>query len=141
MPMADKLLETARRFAAALDCGDYAAARAELADHCVYLISDATTVIGADAIIASFQAKDEAARRRWHEIDYGSHVERTGPASALVHFTDRVRHGRAWHAYRCRQYLQIGDSGLIESILFEELPGERAALHKFAKDHGIPFTD
>jgi len=139
--MVDKILETARRFAAALDTGDYAAARAELADHCVYLISDATTVIGADAIIASFQTKDEAGRQRYDEIDYGSHVERTGPASALVHFTDRVRHGRAWHEYRCRQYLQIGERGLIESILLEELPGEREGLRKFEQDHGIPSAE
>jgi hypothetical protein len=139
--MADNLLETARRFAAALDCGDYATAHALLADHCVYVISDATTVIGADAIIVSFQAKDEAARPRWDEIDHGSHVERTGPASALVHFTDRVRHRRAWHEYRCRQYLQFGEGGLIESILFEELPGERAGLRKFAQDRGIPFAE
>jgi hypothetical protein len=139
--MADKLLETARRFAAALDCGDYAAARALLADHCVYLISDATTVIGPDAIIEAFQAKATAARQRFDEIDYGSHVERTGSASALVHFTDRMRHGRAWHEYRCRRYLQIGDGGLIESILLEELPGEREGLRAFAQAHGIPFTE
>ena len=138
--MADKLLETARRFAAALDCGDYAGIRAELADDCVYVISDATTVIGADAILAAVQARAAASRHRWDEIDHGSHVERTGVSSVLVHFTDRVRHRRAWHEYRYRQYLQIGESGRIESILLEELPGEREGLRTFANDRGIPFT-
>jgi hypothetical protein len=139
--MADQLLETARRFAVALDCADYGGARAELADHCVYLISDATTVIGTDAIIEYFQTKDATARQRFHEIDFGSHVERTGPASALVHFTERMRHGRAWHEFRCRQYLQIGAGGLIESILREELPGEREGLRKFEQDHGIQLAE
>lgn len=134
--MADQLLETARQFAAALDCGDYDTARAHLADHCVYLLSDATTVIGADAIIESFQTKDAAARRRFDEIDYGSHVERTGPASAVVHFTDRLRRGAAWHEYRCRIFLQFGETGLIESILFEESPQERHALRIF-EDWGL----
>ena len=133
--MADTLLETARQFATSLDAGDFAAARAILADHCVHVISDATTVIGADAIIESFQVKDASARQRFDEIDYGSHVERTGPASAVVHFIDRLRRGSAWHEYRSRQFLQFSDSGLIESIVHEELPGELEGLRMFERGH------
>lgn len=129
--MSSRFLILARKFAAALDASDYETARPMLAANCVYLVSDATTIVGPDAIIEHFQCADASMRQRFDEADYGSFVQLTGPASAVVDFLDRIRRGTVWHEYRYREYLQFADAGLIESIVHEDIPGENETLRKF----------
>jgi hypothetical protein len=123
-------LTIARRFAAALDAEDYMSARALLAEQCVYETGGAV-VVGVDAIIESYQTNGKAAQRRFDEIEYASYVEKTGPWSAVIDFTDRVRLGSEWHEFRCRQHVKVGQSGLVEKIKHEDLPNEREQLKEF----------
>jgi hypothetical protein len=130
--MVEGILVTAPRLAEALDVEDYFAAGATLAEGCVYH-TGTTTLTGPEAIIASYRANGEAARRRFDRIEYASRVEPSGTSGAVITFTDRVRCGGAWHEYRCRQHVRIGEAGLVEEIRHEELPGEQERLHEFER--------
>jgi hypothetical protein len=123
----------ARRFAAALDAEDYLAASQFLAEQCVYHLGNAT-IAGRDAIIGSYRANGESAKRRFESFEYVSDVETTGASDASITFTDRLRSGDHSHEFRCRQHLRIGLGGLVEEIVHEELPGERQRLEDF-EDH------
>jgi hypothetical protein len=124
------ILELARRFAAALDGEDYETARASLAAGCVYEAPEGE-LIGPEAIVASYSQNGVAARGRFAKIEYTSEVAATGPAEAVITFTDRVMLGGQWHAYRCRQHIRLDATGLIEHIRHEELPGERERVRQF----------
>ena len=128
--MTHTILDVAGRFAAALDTEDYSAARALIAESCIYRINDAT-LIGRDAIISSYRANAASATQRFDSVDYRSHVEATGSSTAVIKYTDRLRLGDDFHEFRCRQHVQIGAAGLIEQITHEELPGERQRLEAF----------
>jgi hypothetical protein len=122
--------ETARHFATALDVEDYETARACLAADCVYH-APGGVLIGPGSIVASYPDRAEAARGRFEALEYDNLVEAEGPAGAVITFTDRVRLGGAWHAFRCRQHVCVGRGGLFEEIRHEELPGERERLRAF----------
>jgi hypothetical protein len=120
----------ARYFASALDAEDYAAARALLADCCMYQIGDAT-IKGPDAIVNAYRTNGEAAKQRFDEIEYVSEVKTSGPSSAVIDFIDRLRIGDQRHQFQCRQHIRVGGGGLIEEISHEELPNERQRLAAF----------
>jgi len=122
----------ARRLAEALDAEDYPAARATLAEGCVYH-TGTTTLAGKDAIMASYRANAEAARGRFDAINYVSQVEPSGASRAVITYTDRVQLAGEWHEYRCRQHVRLGETGQVEEIWHEELPGERARLQEFER--------
>jgi SnoaL-like domain len=130
--MSEAIVRTARRLAEALDAEDYSAAGAVLAEGCVYHTGTAT-LKGRDAIIASYRANGEAARGRFDAIEYASRVEASGPSEAVIGYTDRVRIGDRWHEYHCRQHVRIDETGVIEEIRHEELPGERERLQEFER--------
>jgi hypothetical protein len=116
----------AGQFAAALDAEDYDAAFALLAEDCLYDVH-ATRL----AIIESYRASADDARRRFDEVEYLSAVAATGERTAVITFIDRLRLGDQWHEHRCRQHLEINARGLITAITHEELPGEREQLAAF----------
>jgi hypothetical protein len=120
----------ARQFAAALDAEDYVAARALVAEDCIYRLGDGV-ISGPDAIIDSYRANGAAARRRFDEVQYVSSVEQTGASTAVINFIDRLRLGDQWHQFHCRQHLRIGPGGLIEEIRHEGLPNQREQLIAF----------
>ena len=124
----------AARFAAALDEEDYLSAGALLAEGCVYY-AGASTLVGADAIIGSYRGNGEAARRRFGEVEYFSHVESKAASAAVIVFTDRVRLGGQWHEFRCRQHVAVDERGLIVEIRHEEIPTERERLEDFERRH------
>jgi len=128
--MIEDILATARRLAEALDAEDYSAARATLAEGCVYH-TGTTTLVGREAIIGSYRANGEAAHGRFDEIHYASRVDPSETSGAVITYTDRVRCGGEWHEFRCRQHVRIGATGLVEEIRHEELPGERERLQEF----------
>ncbi len=124
------VLESARRFAAALDGEDYETVRVSLASGCVYE-APLGVLVGPEAIVASYSQNAVAARGRFAKIEYTSEVATAGPTEAVITFTDRVMLGEVWHAYRCRQHLRLDAEGRIEHIRHEELPGERERLQQF----------
>jgi hypothetical protein len=129
-------LDSARRFAAALDAEDYEAVRASLAPGCVYAAPEGV-LVGPEAIVASYRKNAVAARGRFAKIEYASEVASAGPAEAVITFIDRVMLGGGWHEHRCRQHLRLDAGGLVEHITHEELPGERERLQQFeAGGHG-----
>jgi len=128
--MVEDILATARRLAEALDAEDYSAARATLAEGCVYH-TGTTTLVGPEAVIGSYRATGEAAHERFDEILYASRVDPSETSGAVITYTDRVRCGREWHEFRCRQHVRIGAAGLVDEIWHEELPGERERLQEF----------
>ena len=120
----------AGQFAAALDAEDYAAAFALLAEDCLYEINGALRSTR-HAIVESYRASAEDARRRFDEVEYLSAVAAAGDDSAVITFIDRLRLGDHWHEHRCRQHLAVNQRGLIAAISHEELPGEREHLAAF----------
>jgi hypothetical protein len=88
------------------------------------------------AIVHTYQTNGESARTRFDAIEYSNNVELSGPTTAVIAFTDRVRRGKLSHEYRCRQHVRVDDSGLIVEIRHEELPGERERLRKFENKSG-----
>jgi hypothetical protein len=125
----------AGHFAAALDAEDYAAAGALLTEDCVYRLGEAV-ISGPIAIIDSYRANGEGARRRFDEVRYVSLVEQTGSSTAVINFTDRLRLGDQWHEFHCRQQLYVGSNGLIEEITHEELRNQREQLLAFEAGAG-----
>jgi hypothetical protein len=101
-----------------------------VAANCAYEISG-DVIRGRDAIVDSYRRNADSARRRFDEVRYSSVIEASGPASAIITFTDRVRFGETWHEFHCRQHVRVGAGGLIDEIRHEELPGERERLEAF----------
>jgi hypothetical protein len=124
------ILQSAQRFAAALDAEDYEGVRATLAADCVYHAPEGLQ-IGPDEIVKSYRQNGASARDRFEKIEYESRVEAIGPTDALITFIDRVTLRGAWHEFRCRQRIRIGAGGLVEQIWHEEIPGERERLRQF----------
>lgn len=128
--MSQDSLVIARNFASSLDAEDYATTALLLAEDCVYHIGDAT-LVGREAILASYQKNGQSAKQRFDAIEYTSHVEMTAPTRAVVSFTDGLHLGNRAHEFRCRQHLDISPTGLITHIQHEEIPGERQRLKDF----------
>jgi hypothetical protein len=133
------ILQSAQRFAAALDAEDYEGVRATLAADCMYHAPEGLQV-GPDAIVASYRQNGASGRDRFEKIEYQSSVEGIGPAEALITFVDRVMLRGAWHQFRCRQRIRIGAGGLVEQIWHEEIPGERERLQQFEAGAGGRIT-
>jgi hypothetical protein len=134
-PPLSTLLDSAQRFAAALDAEDYESVRALLAANCSYH-SPGGLLTGPDAILASYREHGQSASHRFDKIEYRSAVESIGPREALITFVDRVTLRRATHEFRCQQRIRIGVGGLIEEIRHEEIPGERERLREFEASAG-----
>lgn len=128
--MTQEPLAVVHRFATALDAEDFSAARALLADCCVYYGGNAV-LIDPDAIIESYRTNGESAKQRFDWIEYVSDVETLDPWSAVISFTDRLGIGEERHEFHCRQYVRVGLGELIEEIRHHELPEERQRLKDF----------
>ena len=107
MPLSN--IEIATRFAAALDAESYDDARLLLADDCVYE-SPGGTLIGPEAIIASYRNNGEQAASRFDEVKFCSQVERFEDEFAVTYF-DGLRVGDRRHEFRCRQWLRGNAEG------------------------------
>jgi len=128
-------LTIARHFASALDRCDFAEAAKYLAEDCQYQLGQ-ETLVGPDSIIGSYRASAEWGSRTLDGVVYESEV--THDANSLdVLFIDRITHGGQTHEYRCLQHLWLNATGQIDSILHEELPGEREKLDEFFARCGI----
>lgn len=126
-----------RRLAAALDADDFAAARALLADDCVY-VGARDTLTGSEAIVASYAEASGWGHRTFDEVRYESEVGVPRGATVPVTFIDYLlKAGGRWHRYRCMQEFTVGAHGRIERIVHHELPGEREALERYFRENGI----
>jgi len=137
VPATREILAIVSRLAHALDADDFTAARACLAEECVYVAPDGTKR-GPDAIVASYAAASAWAQRTFDEVRYASEVgEPMGPTVPVV-FTDYVlRAGGRWHRHRCRQEFTVGANGAVVRITHHDLPGERERLDAYLRECGI----
>ena len=134
MPAID-VFAVAQRFAGALDRCDFAEAQAYLSEDCHYQIGQ-ETLIGPEAIIASYRDSAEWGRRTLDQVVYESQVTQDEKGLSVL-YVDRITHGGVTHEYHCRQHLWLNDAGKVERIVHEELPGEREKLDKFFADRGV----
>jgi hypothetical protein len=128
-------LAIAKRFAAALDRCDFAEALGYLSPDCRYEIG-LETLVGPDAIVASYRLNAEWGSRALQQVIYESEVEEESGGLCVL-YIDRLTQAGQTHEYRCRQHLSLDDSGQIVGILHEELPGERAHLDDFFRRVGV----
>ena len=119
--------------AQALDADDFFAARACLAEDCVYVGLD-DTCHGSEAIIASYADASAWAHRTFDEVRYASEVGLPDAATVPVVFIDYLlKAGGRWHRYRCRQEFAV-EGGRVVRITHHELPGEREGLDAYFKE-------
>lgn len=135
-PESDPVLDTARRFAEALDREDYVAAAALLTPDTRYRIGD-DEFVGAEAIVASYRENGEWALATLDAVSYESRVEAAGPGRASITFVDHLEHALRRHTHTCRQEIAVGPDGRITGIEHHDLPGERERLDAFFRETGV----
>ena len=128
-------LDTARRFARALDAEDYDRVAACLSPTCGYSIRD-RIVRGGPAIIAIYKEAGTWAASILESVRYENDV-RSAPTGAVITFLDHLAHRGNTLTHRCEQHLEFDEAGRICRILHVDLPGERDALAAFFKSLGI----
>ena len=133
----DKMIEHALQLAKALDAEDYDAAVEHLAQGCTYEFRG-SVIEGADAVIASYRAAEEAGRDRFDAIHYESSVSAVGTDAARIDYTDIVTIAGDTHAHRCSQEVSLDNDGLVSRIRHVDLEGEREALQEFEARHAEP---
>jgi hypothetical protein len=128
-------LDTARRFARALDAEDYDGVATCLSWTCEYSIHD-RILRGGPAIIASYREASTWAASIIESVQYETEV-RSAPTGAVITFLDHLAHHGHTLTHRCEQHLEFDEAGRIYRILHVDLPGEREALAAFFKTLGI----
>lgn len=127
-----------QRFALALDGEEYDSARGVLWDACVYRIRG-KTIVGAEAIIASYQGNGEAAQE-FDSIAYGSSVRDAGDESGegwiVIEFWDEITHRGRSHRHQCEQWVRVADGAIVE-IEHRDLEGELESLNAFKAWCGV----
>jgi ribosomal protein S18 acetylase RimI-like enzyme len=130
----------ATALAAALDRDDWAAARPLLAPDCAYETGD-RTLVGPDAILASYADSSAWARRAIERVEYESEVAAVSGDTTTVTYIDRLFHGGLAHVHRCRQHLTVDAAGRVGRIVHEDLAGEAEALAGFLARAGVRRDD
>lgn len=132
----DPALDTARRFAEALDREDYELASTLLAPDARYRIGG-ETLIGPEAITASYRGNGDWALATLDGVSYESRVEPAGPGRAAITFVDHLEHAMRRHTHTCRQVVAVNAEGRIAEIEHQDLPGERERLDAFFRETGV----
>jgi hypothetical protein len=130
------LLDSARRFAQALDREDYVVAASCLAPDCVYAIHG-RVLCGSEAIVASYREAGEWGAGQLDHVRFESSVRAGETGGAIVTFVDHLERRSQRHTHRCEQRLELDAEGLVRRIEHVDLPGEREALEGFFTRAGI----
>jgi hypothetical protein len=130
-------VDSARRFAAALDKCDYARAAGYLTKSCQYERPGQELLIGPEVICQSYRECDFKARGKFDSVIYRSEAETAGSDRVRLMFFDELRVGNASHTFRCGQIVYFGEDQRIVRIELEEIPGERERLSNFCAATGI----
>ena len=130
------LLDSARRFAQALDREDYVVAASCLAPDCVYAIHG-RVLCGSEAIVASYREAGEWGAGQLDHVRFESSVRAGETGGAVVTFVDHLERRSQRHTHRCEQRLELDAAGLVRRIEHVDLPGEREALEGFFTRAGI----
>jgi hypothetical protein len=128
-------LDTARRFARALDAQDYDTVATCLSSTCEYAIRD-KIARGRSAIIASYREAASWAASTLESARYENDV-RSESGAVVITFFDHLAHRGNTLTHRCEQRLEFDDAGQICRIVHVDLAGEREALEAFLEHLGI----
>ena len=130
-------LDTAIRFANALDAGDDGTiAGPMLAEDCIYTIRD-KIYTGRDAIVVTYVDSDRNAQEKFDRVEYESEVRPSDDGRYVIQYLDRLTHNGQVHEHRCEQVLSFDEAGLICRIEHIDLPGESEALQSFLDRVGV----
>jgi hypothetical protein len=129
-------VEVVRKLARALDADDFVAAAGLIAPDCEYR-ARSETLVGREAIVASYASASRWAREHQVGVGYSSEIEPASGDEVPVLFIDDLVHLGRRHRYRCRQRFRVGEGGLVDRIVHEEIAGERPALEEFLRAGGI----
>jgi hypothetical protein len=129
-------LDTAERFARALDHEDYLTALDCLSADCVYEFRG-ETIHGAAAVIESYRANGAWAAQHFDEIWYESSVRSLDDATAVVTFVDHIVHATRALTHRCEQWIDLDGGGRIVRITHVDAPGECESLQRFLDEIGL----
>lgn len=128
-------LETAERFARALDAENYTAAAALLSPGCEYTCRG-TRYHGPAEIIETYRRSGESVQHDFDAATYESRCERLTQREALIHFVDRLTKSGQTFTFACQQLVEVDNSGQIVRIEHQDLPGQREALTEFKRKVG-----
>lgn len=124
-------------FARALDHNDFEAARTLLSSSCVYEVGG-ETLIGPDAVLASYAESARWVERNLDEVRYESEIVRETSAGCTVLYTDYLMKVPAqWHVHRCEQDVFVDAEGRVTRIVHRDLEGEKERLASFFEAAGI----
>lgn len=137
--MSNSCLNTAARFAAALDAEDYDTLVALLTADCEYVARDGAC-IGPEAIARSYRTAGTWAKSHIEAVTYESSVREAPDGAAIVTFIDHLVHAGIRHTYSCEQQVHCGADGRICRIVHCELPGQREAADAFLRQIGVVRT-
>lgn len=126
----------AEALAAAMDAGDWPAARALLSPDCEYVCRGERTT-GPEEIVASYRSIHEWVTSTFERVAYQSRVEAVSPERAAIHYRDQIDHGEHHLDFRCRQHLTVDGHGRICRIEHEDLPGELEKARRFNDACGV----
>ncbi len=129
--------EIATQFGVSLDNNNFNATKKLLSKDCKYIIGK-ETLIGPEAICASYQQNMIEGRKKLDKLEWGkSNIEAINNSEYFVHFTDYLTHQGIHHTHKCKQKLTINNSGKI--ILIEHINDlvEQNSLDEFYRKVGL----
>ena len=131
----------ARAFADSLDRSDFGSVAALLAPGCRYVqessLTPEGTLVGPDAILASYRRHDERWRNLFDRVEYSSDVEALNDRSAVIRFVDVIEKDGQTHTYSCFQRITFDEHWRIEGIVQEDIPTEITAVRAFLERVGV----
>ena len=130
-------LEYVEALAQALDDDDYVAAASTMADRVEYTIGE-ELIHGPQAVVASYRASSEMARRLFDEVGYGHEVVPTDdPYSFRVIYSDVLTVGGETLTHTAEQTVTVAPDEGVVRIINVDLPGEREKVDRFMARHGL----
>jgi hypothetical protein len=133
----DSPIEYVEALAQALDDDDYLRAAATMAERVEYSIGD-QLIHGPQAVVASYQASSEMARRLFDHVEFSHEVVPTDdPHLFRVSYSDvfTVRDESLAHA--AEQHVTVAPEEGVVRIVNIDLPGEREMVDRFMARHGL----
>lgn len=137
----DDIRAKAQAFADALDRNDFGTVAGMLAPDCRYQtgasFTSEGTLVGPDAIVASYRQHDGRSRRLFDSVEYSSVVEDVDGTEVTIRFIDVLEKAGAKHSHSCRQRLSLDRELRIKTIVQDDIATEVLALRAFLERAGI----
>jgi hypothetical protein len=130
-------IDIVESLARALDEDDFTTAASTMAERVEYLIGG-QTIRGPDAVVASYRAASETARRLFDGVTYGHEVIPTDdPSSFRVSYSDELSAGSETLRHLAEQHVTVAPGEGVVRIVDVDVPGERERLDEFMQRHRI----